>query len=171
MKKALIVLVLLFATMIPIGNVLAEACDLGGRVCVDKCSNYNITAVTCTNYFEAKDKSAKLCQDGGVRCEDITTCTQSCGVETHCTDTRVAVATCSNYSGTVCGDRYQTGGGTPYKLCGHQGYPNSCVTGDTCIPIPEFMGIEFGEMELSTGIIALIAAIALPTFLFKRKTK
>ena len=35
--------------------------------------------------------------------------------------------------------------------------------------IPEFMGIEFNEMEFSTGIIALIAAIALPTILFRKK--
>ncbi|MAG21677.1 MAG: hypothetical protein CL943_00025 [Candidatus Diapherotrites archaeon] len=37
--------------------------------------------------------------------------------------------------------------------------------------IPEFAGIEFefSEMEISTGIIALIAAIALPTLLFRKK--
>ena len=35
--------------------------------------------------------------------------------------------------------------------------------------IPEFFGIEFNEMQVSTGIIALIGAIALPMLLFRKK--
>tara|TARA_Y100000310_G_scaffold339175_1_gene431073 strand:- start:4059 stop:4202 length:144 start_codon:yes stop_codon:yes gene_type:complete len=42
-----------------------------------------------------------------------------------------------------------------------------CRNPDT--PIPEFFGIEFGEMEISTGIIAVIGAIVLPMFLFRKK--
>ena len=51
-------------------------------------------------------------------------------------------------------------------------YQNSSCTAVNkymCTAVPEFNGIEFNEMQVSTGIIALIGAIALPMLLFRKK--
>ncbi len=68
---------------------------------------------------------------------------------------------------TVCNSACGTS--IPGQSCGPCKWGANCVGQLGHCNTPEFFGIEFGEMQLSTGIIALLAAIGLPLFLFKRK--
>ncbi|MAG22085.1 MAG: hypothetical protein CL943_02150 [Candidatus Diapherotrites archaeon] len=85
-------------------------------------------------------------------------------------------------AGFITPDPLYTGTSSKGRACswlgascttGAIGYLCTCYdTGSTkinCTAVPEFFGIEFNEMEFSTGIIALIVAIVLPMFLFRKK--
>ncbi|MAG21701.1 MAG: hypothetical protein CL943_00145 [Candidatus Diapherotrites archaeon] len=105
---------------------------------------------------------------------------------------RTGTGKCRQESGTNCYLKYTIGGkhtstpncanqtnytdcvvyfqpGTPSKFCWWANPTLGCGTTGANVCVPEFIGIEFNEMEVSTGIIALLAAIVLPTFLFRKK--
>tara|TARA_Y100000310_G_C20589380_1_gene767160 strand:+ start:371 stop:862 length:492 start_codon:yes stop_codon:yes gene_type:complete len=160
----LVLLVLLFSAI----NVFGAACPTGGG-CIANCNTK--TEGSCANYYEIVPVTGggKACKWTGGTCDQVTTCSAKCTMGLGCTSgyrAQIAIciglssnASCYKYYSTAIGDNfcYYKGGG-------------GCDDTAACI-IPEFFGIDFGEMEISTGIIALIAAIALPTLLFRKKKK
>tara|TARA_Y100000310_G_scaffold258793_1_gene267307 strand:- start:494 stop:802 length:309 start_codon:yes stop_codon:yes gene_type:complete len=77
---------------------------------------------------------------------------------------------CGNYdtSETACENRCYSQSSQSCNPCEWGGAECKATQGSGQCYAPEFMGIEFGEMEISTGIIALVAAILLPTLLFRK---
>tara|TARA_Y100000310_G_scaffold345478_1_gene465446 strand:- start:2322 stop:2810 length:489 start_codon:yes stop_codon:yes gene_type:complete len=158
--KILIVLVLLFLLFSSL-NIFAAACPTAGG-CVGKC-DLQATSV-CTNYYEIYPSAVgKQCGVVGP-CSPGTICSPQCTIGAGCTASYRSSAAACTAIGTesVCDARYETG--ATNKFCYWDAF---CKVGGTCVP--EFFGFEFREMEISTGIIALLAAIALPMWMFEKR--
>ncbi|MAG21906.1 MAG: hypothetical protein CL943_01190 [Candidatus Diapherotrites archaeon] len=158
--KILIVLVLLalFANSV-FGKPPCTTVAPGGCIvtCVGK------TEAVCGDYFYMTNGVGQPCAWTGTACGTGGSCDPLCSLGgTGVCATRVPTTTCVGLTKAACYTRYETG--TPSRICY---WDTPCAAMAVCIP--EFMGIEFNEMEFSTGIIALIAAIALPTILFRKK--
>ncbi|MAG22090.1 MAG: hypothetical protein CL943_02185 [Candidatus Diapherotrites archaeon] len=149
-----------------------------------KCAFYGVSTTCPNHWFPGQGDAHGLgqCQYGHVA-GSATKCTTSlspggadpCWYGT-CTNTTTGGggictgAPCSA-SETACENCAFSVTGSVGKNCRWDATPIPlCVSpaGGYC-KIPEFMGIEYGEMNISTGIIALITAIALPTFLFRKR--
>tara|TARA_Y100000310_G_scaffold339175_1_gene431069 strand:- start:222 stop:719 length:498 start_codon:yes stop_codon:yes gene_type:complete len=161
--KILIVLVLLAL----FGNAFAITC--ADYVQTTNCKGIS-PKTNCVKYYKIISSgpvaSANRCgwHTGLVSCRTDagTACALDCDI-----GGRKATTNCANLgSSTSCVTYYQTGATS--KFCWWANPTVGCGDyGNTCVP--EFMGIEFNEIQFSTGIIALIAAIALPTVLFRKK--
>ncbi|MAG22383.1 MAG: hypothetical protein CL943_03730 [Candidatus Diapherotrites archaeon] len=140
-------------------NTLAGACPTGGG-CVTTC--FGKGGGSCSSFYNLVAGYGSACTFGA-SCQDQSPCTPLCVVGGDC-GTREAVTKCTAIgTESVCNLRWQTTGGTD-KLCN---WAAGCNVAQACVP--EFMGIEFGEMKIPTGIIALIGAILLPTILFRKR--
>jgi len=172
--RARILLLLVLLVLFPAMNILSVTpCTTqatGGCITVNQCDGKNIT--TCENYYHITNTIGVgftcnwhtlkgSCTLGNAGCNIPCSLGKGCA-----TGYATSTTACTNFNGvsqTACQKQYQTG--VTDKRC--------FWTGTTCTPqascIPEFFGIEFGEMEISTGIIAVIGAIVLPMFLFRKK--
>lgn len=162
MQKFLFVLVLLIL-LFPAINVFGAAC--AGN-CATKCPGKG--AASCASFYSMPPSlTGKLCYWGGANCIGDIKCSAKCTMGAKCTaGARKVTAKCTAIGNSAaCKTHYQTTGVD--KFCRWTTALGNCKVAGACVP--EFFGIEFGEMQLSTGIIALIAAVGLPLFLFKRK--
>ena len=158
--RILVLLVLLLLVLFPAVNVFGAACAGNyATSCGPK------TSATCSNYYSLGNATGYQCAYT-IACKGFGgSCTPQCTA-----NGRTATGTtCGNLTTGVC-NNYFYDHATTDKVC--KTFLGSCVGKITCIP--EFFGIEFDagyfpEMQISTGIIALTAAIALPTFLLRKK--
>tara|TARA_Y100000310_G_C20614670_1_gene779992 strand:- start:328 stop:774 length:447 start_codon:yes stop_codon:yes gene_type:complete len=147
-------------------NVLGAACTLSwaGGGCTAKRSD----TTTCSLFYGEAGLGASFVNciidpitgNRPICAQGVTACTPLCDVVRSKTTSNckaLATGTCPNY--------YKTGA-TEY-VCSLTPGSKSCTTNAKCVP--EFAGIYFPEMQFSTGIIALLVAIALSMWLFKKR--
>ncbi|MAG22131.1 MAG: hypothetical protein CL943_02395 [Candidatus Diapherotrites archaeon] len=152
----LVLLLLLFSSV----NVFGVATCTGAKLanCAGK------TSASCPNYFSTEQGC------GRGQCKYVAQCTNDPGADCKYATKPNTTTKCTALSEGVC-ESYCKPDTIDTLAC------NPCVWAIiTCATetaaychIPEFFGIEFSEMQFSTGIIALIAAIALPSILFRKK--
>lgn len=111
------------------------------------------------------------------------TCGRNCS---NYTGRAKATVSCYALSESACSNYYQTyyGGWSghctgPPTICNSQSVlflctwdsmDMSCGGWKKCVgTIPEFMGIEFNEMQFSTGLVALVGAVAVGMIITRRK--
>ncbi|MAG22117.1 MAG: hypothetical protein CL943_02320 [Candidatus Diapherotrites archaeon] len=164
MKKIFFVVLTLILFLSNTLNVFAATCPTGGG-CIATCTVK--TEGSCGNYYEVKlPGTGNVCNWNGSACKTDTACTVQCTMGNGCTASfRAATSNCGNIAPPNCYDYFHS---TLDYFCWQKG-PATCDHVGAAQCVPEFAGIEFGDMAIPTGIIALIAAIILPTVLFKKK--